>query len=221
MTDMPDTGLTPPTPTEPDAPPAPTPDLYHPPQVEGIMRQAREVVASARPMPLSASSMINKEDLLEMLDEAIARLPEDLRAARWLLKEREEFLAKVRREGDEILEMARSQAERLVVRTEVVRTAEQRARQLVEMAREETRRMRRETEDYCDQKLATFEASLTDARDTIATGRRKLQETVLDRERQQQAEIAEQAAQTAAEEAQRPRSSSSFFDQDGGDESGG
>ena len=184
------------------------------------MRRAREVVASARPMPLSASSMINKEDLLEMLDEAIARLPDDLRAARWLLKEREEFLAKVRREGDEILEMARSQAERLVQRTEVVRTAEQRARQLVEMAREETRRMRRETEDYCDQKLATFEASLTDARDIIATGRQKLQETVLDRERRQQAEVVEQAAQVATEEAQRPRSSSSFFDQDDDEPSG-
>ena len=214
MTDMPDPGLPPPIPAGPSAPSAPTPDPYHPPQVEGILRQAREVVASARPMPLSASSMINKEDLLEMLDEAIARLPDDLRAARWLLKEREEFLAKVRREGDEILEMARSQAERLVQRTEVVRTAEQRARQLVEMAREETRRMRRETEDYCDQKLATFEASLTDARDTIATGRQKLQETVLDRERRQQVEVVEQAAQVATEEAQRPRSSSSFFDQD-------
>ena len=81
--------------------------------------------------------------------------------------------------------------------------------------------MRRETEDYCDQKLATFEASLTDARDTIATGRRKLQETGLDRERRQQAEVAEQTAQAAAEEAQRPRSSSSFFDQDGDDEPGG
>ncbi len=214
MTDVPDAGI-PPVPTEPTTPSVTTPDPYHPPQVEGIMRQAREAVASARPMPLSASSMINKEDLLEMLDEAITRLPDDLRAARWLLKEREEFLAKVRREGDEILEMARSQAERLVVRTEVVRTAEQRARQLVEMAREETRRMRRETEDYCDQKLGAFEASLTDARDTIAQGRRKLQETVLDRERLQQAEAAELAAQAAAEEAQRPRSSSSFFDQDG------
>jgi len=220
VTDMPDPGLPPPIPAGPSAPSMPTPDPYHPPQVEGIMRQAREVVASARPMPLSASSMINKEDLLGMLDEAIARLPDDLRAARWLLKEREEFLAKVRREGDEILEMARSQAERLVQRTEVVRTAEQRARQLVEMAREETRRMRRETEDYCDQKLATFEASLTDARDTIATGRRKLQETVLDRERRQQAEVVEQAAQVATEEAQRPRSSSSFFDQDDDEPSG-
>ena len=47
-------------------------------------------------MPLSASVMINKEEVLDLLGEAIERLPDELRAARWLLKEREEFLAKVR-----------------------------------------------------------------------------------------------------------------------------
>ena len=68
--------------------------------------------------------MINRDEVLELLDEAIVRFPEELRAARWLLKEREEFLAKVRREGDEILEQARARAERMVQRTEVVKAAE-------------------------------------------------------------------------------------------------
>ena len=153
------------------------PDPYRPPQVEAILREARDIIENARAMPLSASSMVNKEELLEMIDEAMRRLPVDLRNARWLLKEREEFLAKVTREGDEILELARSRAERLVQRTEVVRTAEQKARQLVETAREDSRRMRLETEDYCDQKLKNFESTLGEAKDVIAAGRRKLQET--------------------------------------------
>ena len=157
------------------------PDPYRPPQVEAILREARDIIENARAMPLSASSMVNKEELLDMIDEAMKRLPDDLRNARWLLKEREEFLAKVTREGDEILELARSRAERLVQRTEVVRTAEQTARRLVETAREESRRMRLETEDYCDQKLKNFESTLGQARDVIATGRRKLQETETER----------------------------------------
>jgi len=155
----------------------PEPDPYRPPQVEAILREARDIIENARAMPLSASSMVNKEELLEMIDEAMRRLPDDLRNARWLLKEREEFLAKVTREGDEILELARSRAERLVQRTEVVRTAEQKARQLVETAREDSRRMRLETEDYCDQKLKNFESTLGQAKDVITAGRRKLQET--------------------------------------------
>ena len=65
--------------------------------------------------------MINRDEVLELIEEGIARLPEELRSARWLLKEREEFLDKVKREGEDLLEEARSQAERMVQRTEVVR----------------------------------------------------------------------------------------------------
>ena len=126
-------------------------------------------------MPLSSSVMINKDEVLELLDEALDRLPEELRAARWLLKEREEFLAKIRREGDDILEQARARAERMVQRTEVVKAAEQRARQIVERAEAEARRMRHEGEDYCDQKLASFEIVLERTLKMVAAGRAKLQ----------------------------------------------
>ena len=111
-------------------------------------------------MPLSASVMINKEEVLDLLGEAIERLPDELRAARWLLKEREEYLAKVQAEGDEILEAARARAERMVQRTEVVKAAEQRARHIVQSAEDEARRLRHECEDFCDQRLASFEIVL-------------------------------------------------------------
>src|SRR3546814_13375707 len=70
--------------------------------VEERLRRLHDVVGSARPMPLSAAVMINRDEVLDALDEIIERLPDQLRAARWLLKEREEYLAKVRREGEDI-----------------------------------------------------------------------------------------------------------------------
>ncbi len=151
------------------------PDPYQAPEAELMLRRVTEMVASARPMPLSSSAMINKEELLDLLEEAIARLPDELRAARWLLKEREEFLAKVRREGDDILDQARARAERMVQRTEVVKAADQRARRTVEAADTEARRLRLECEDYCDQKLASFEIVLERLLKTVAAGRSKLQ----------------------------------------------
>ena len=92
------------------------------------------MIATARTIPLSSSPMINRDEMLEMLEEALNRLPDELRQARWMLKERDEFLTKTRREADDILDAARAQAERMVQRTEVVRAAEQRARQIVEAA---------------------------------------------------------------------------------------
>ena len=75
-------------------------------------------------MPLSTSVMVNRDEVLDLLDETIERLPDELRAARWLLKEREEYLAKVKREGEDILDQARTRAERMVQRTEVVKASE-------------------------------------------------------------------------------------------------
>ena len=99
------------------------------------------------------------------------------RQARWLLKERDEYLAKMQREGDDILQAARLQAERMVQRTEIVREAQPTARRLVEDGRDEARRLRLEAEDYCDQKLAAFEMVLERTIKTVAAGREKLSVT--------------------------------------------
>ena len=143
--------------------------------VEHLLRRLHDIVGSARPMPLSTSVMINRDEVLDALDEIIERLPDELRAARWLLKEREEYLAKVRREGEEILDQARTRAERMVQRTEVVKASEARARKIVEAANEQAAQMRNEVEDFCDQKLASFEIVLERTMKMVGAGRAKLQ----------------------------------------------
>jgi cell division septum initiation protein DivIVA len=143
--------------------------------VETILHRVADLVGNARPMPLSASVMINRDEVLELVEEALSRLPEELRQARWLLREREEFLAKVQREGDDILEAARVRVERMVQRTEVVRSAEHRAREVLDEAEAEARRLRHEAEDFCDQKLAQFEIVLDRTLRTVQAGRSRLQ----------------------------------------------
>lgn len=143
--------------------------------VELMLRRLHELVGSARPMPLSTSVMINRDEVLDLLDETIERLPDELRAARWLLKEREEYLAKVRREGDDILDQARTRAERMVQRTEVVKASEARARKIVDAANDEASRLKNEVEDFCDQKLASFEIVLERTMKMVGAGRQKLQ----------------------------------------------
>ena len=145
--------------------------------LEALLRQVADLVGNARPMPLSASVMINRDEVLELVEEAADRLPEELRQARWLLRERDEFLVNVQRQGDDILDQARVQAERMVQRTEVVRAAQHTARRTVEEAEAEARRLRHEAEDYCDQKLAQFELVLERTMRTVQAGRARLQGT--------------------------------------------
>lgn len=143
--------------------------------VEALLGRVIEIIESTRTLPLSSSVKLdNKDEVLELLDEALHRLPDEVKAARWMLRDREEFLAKVRREGDDILEAARLGAERMVQRTEIVREAQHTARRVLEEAKDEARRLRLEAEDYCDQKLAAFEIVLERTIKTVAAGRQKL-----------------------------------------------
>ena len=144
-----------------------------------MLRRAADLVASARPMPLSSSVMVNRDEILDLLGQAIDKLPDELRQARWLLKEREEFLARVQSEGDEILDAASAKAESMVQRTEVVKAAEQRAKRIVEAADDEARRLRHESEDFCDQRLAQFEIVLDRTMKMVHAGREKLNSTQL------------------------------------------
>ena len=148
---------------------------YEAPEVERLLRQLTDLFEAARTVPLSASSMINKDEVLELLYECGNRLPNELRAARWLLKEREDYLNRVRREGDELMDLARERAERMVQRTEVAKAAETRARKIVEAAEAESRRLKLEAEDYCDQRLGSFEAVLKRTLNVVADGRSRLQ----------------------------------------------
>ncbi len=142
---------------------------------ESLIRRVIEIIEGTRALPLSSSVKLdNKEEVLELLDEASQTLPEELRQARWLMRERDDYLARMAREGEEIVNAASARAERMVQRTEIVREANITARRVVEEARNEARRLRMEAEDYCDQKLAAFEVVLDRTIKTVSAGREKL-----------------------------------------------
>ena len=139
-----------------------------------LLRNAIDIIATAPNMPLSATPKINRDEIIDILEGALQSLPDELRQARWMMKERDEFIARTRREADEIIDAAKVQAERLVQRAEVVRAAELRARQIAEATDEDARRVKNEMEDFLDQRLASFEILLDKLSKTVATGRRRL-----------------------------------------------
>jgi vacuolar-type H+-ATPase subunit H len=181
---------------------------------EALIRAALDVVQTAKAMPLSASVLVSREELAELLQAALDRMPDELREARWLLKERDEFLAEKEREAEALLDDVRAQAERMVQRTEVVRQANHVAQRILDDANEEARRLRHEAEDYADQKLASFEIVLDRTMRTVQAGREKLQVTPVPK-----VDIGDQGSTSLAPAApesggQNPDEPEGFFDQD-------
>ena len=148
------------------------------PGSEALVRRVIDIINSARPMPLSSSVMIGRDEVAELLEQAVEQLPQEIRRARWLLKEREEYLAQAQAEATAIVGEASGRAEQMVQRTEVVRAAETRARQVVEQAEGEARALRHEAEDFADQRLAQFEIVLAKTAELVENGRQRLRGNV-------------------------------------------
>src|SRR5205823_5754655 len=110
-----------------------------------------------------------------ILQDAIDGLPEELREARWLLKEREQVLERAEHESQRLLEAARVRAERMVEKNEVVREARRTAEEILEDAERQAAVMRHEAEDYVDRKLAAFEVVLDRTMQSVQKGRERLQ----------------------------------------------
>src|SRR5580658_1140293 len=149
---------------------------------EAVIAQVLSIVAGAKSMPLSSSVIVSRDDVTALLHTALERLPDELRQARWLLREREEFLAERTREAEALMEEVRAQAERMVQRTEIVRQANSVAQRILDDANDEARTMRHEAEDFCDQKLAGMEIVLDRLTRTVQSGRAKLAAAPVDTE---------------------------------------
>ncbi|HEV8420576.1 MAG TPA: hypothetical protein VGR13_04405 [Actinomycetota bacterium] len=128
--------------------------------ISARLQQIEELIRAAKSMPLSASVLVNQEEVLELLESAQAELPEEIKQARWVVKDREELLSKARRDGEAIVQKAQEERARLVSQQEVVRASQEEAERLLAEARELARQMRLEAEDYVDAKLAQFEIAL-------------------------------------------------------------
>ncbi len=162
-----------------DPPVGPADAAERGPGVEALLRQVIRIVEQGRPVPLSASVMVARDEVLALLRQALEAVPEELRAARWLLKERDDMRARLAREGEDIVAAARARAERMVQRSEVVKMAERWAKRTVGEAEDKSVRLKLDAEDWCDQRLAAFEAMLHKTLNAVSAGRQRLQDTGL------------------------------------------
>ncbi|EFG64567.1 hypothetical protein [Streptomyces sp. SPB074] len=133
-----------------------------------------EVVNAARSMPMSASCVVNRADLLAMLEEVREALPGSLAQAQELIGERERMVGEARAEAERIIRSAHDERGSLVADTAVARQSQGEADRIVGDARREAAEVKADADDYVDSKLANFEVVLTKTLGSVGRGREKL-----------------------------------------------
>jgi argininosuccinate lyase len=119
-------------------------------------------VEAARNVPLSSSVMLDRNQLLDMLYRLRDELPDELRAARWMVREREVFVARTNEKARELLERARQRSEQMVSESYIVKEAVEEANSMVRRAEAEGTRIRLEAEDDAERAYESAESILAD-----------------------------------------------------------
>ncbi|MFJ1591586.1 cell division initiation protein [Kitasatospora albolonga] len=133
-----------------------------------------EAVGNARAMPMSASCVVNRAELLAMLEEVREALPGSLAQAQELIGGQEQFAEQARQEADRIIRSAHAERASLIAETEIARRSQSEADRILSEARREAEEVRAEADDYVDSKLANFEVVLTKTIGSVDRGREKL-----------------------------------------------
>jgi vacuolar-type H+-ATPase subunit H len=132
------------------------------------------MVEEARGVPLSASCVLHRGEILEILDGARAALPNDLEAARKIIASRDALIEEGRLSSEALIASAREEVSRMIEQTAIVSAAREEAQHILDDAHLEADSEREEVEKYIDSRLATLEVILNKTSDAVARGRDRL-----------------------------------------------
>lgn len=155
------------------ASPAPPADEVQAP-VAAVLDRLTTLVKDARSLPMSASCVVNRSEVLGLLADLRRALPDALGRASEVLGDREGVVADGRAEAERLLESARAEQRQLVSKTAVHKAAQAEARRVLEEAQQQSDAMRLEVEEYVDSKLANFEVVLSKTLSAVHRGRARL-----------------------------------------------
>ena len=133
------------------------------------------MIEEARGVPLSASCVVHRGEILEILEGARDYLPADLFEAEKLLAARDQIIEDGRVSAETMVATAREDVSRMVEQTAIVQSARDEAQRILDEARELAAAEREEVEAYIDGRLATLEVILNKTMDAVARGRERLE----------------------------------------------
>jgi len=139
------------------------------------LNTAIATIEEARGVPLSASCVVHRGEMLEILEAAQELLPKDLFTAEVIIGEKERIIEEGRTSAEAMIATAREDVARMVEQTAIVQAARDEAQRILDEARDIAENERREVEAYIDGRLATLEVILNKTMDAVARGRERLE----------------------------------------------
>ena len=139
--------------------------------IEDIISALYDMIQDARALPLGADKCIlNRDKVLDMLDEIIAQLPAELKQSRTIVESRNELITQARREAETIIRQAQEQARQMITQEAIYNEAKRRSEEMILQTQTRVSQLRKAGNEYMDDALRrteeTIAQALEDVRDT-------------------------------------------------------
>ena len=143
-------------------------------ELQDMVEELILTVEQARGMPLSGNASIDRNEFGDRLRDLRERMPEELKTARWMVREREAFITQTNEQAAEIMRRAKETGARMVSETQVMSEAVEEANILVRNAEVESRRIRLEAEDVAESSYEHIETLLVNLLERVRDRRAEL-----------------------------------------------
>ena len=125
-----------------------------------LIDRLETLIRGGRRMPITSKLLMDEQELVDLVDQMRTVLPEEIRYAKHVLREKEQILSDAQGQADEILRVARQQAEGLVEKEGLLKQAKVQADEIRKQAQDEAERVQVGADYYVRQVLADLADSL-------------------------------------------------------------
>ena len=139
-----------------------------------LLETLEDILERSKSIPLLGKSIVEKEELLEIIKEIRLKLPDELKQAKWVKEERQRIIEEAQKEANGIVKEAENRIISMIDEHEITRKAYEQKAEIIETANEMSREISKGTKDYADNVLMELEATLEEALKTIQNNRREL-----------------------------------------------
>lgn len=138
------------------------------------LEELEDILESSKSVPFSGKSVVDKDEILEIIKEIRLKLPEELKQAKWIKEERQRILVEAQKEADDIVKEAENRIISMINENEITKKAYEKKAEIIETANEMSREISKGTKDYADNILQGLEVALEDALKIIQNNRKEL-----------------------------------------------
>ena len=139
-----------------------------------LLEELEDILETSKSVPFSGKSVVDKEEILEIIKEIRLKLPEELKQAKWIKEERQRILVEAQKEADDIVKEAENRIISMINENEITKKAYEKKAEIIETANEMSREISKGTKDYADNILQGLEVALEDALKIIQNNRKEL-----------------------------------------------